>query len=101
MLVTRDVPKDAAQTTLITKYKSLVAPIASEVIGQITTDVTRDRQSPPASPPLGDLIADAQLADDSIVAGNQEPVVAFMNPGGIRADLIYANSTSTARRPVT
>jgi 5'-nucleotidase len=36
---------------------------------------------------LGDLIADAQLADPSVVTGGQEPAIAFMNPGGIRADL--------------
>ena len=42
--------------------------------------------------PLGDLIADAQLADPSVVTGGQTPVIAFMNPGGIRADLTYANS---------
>ena len=41
---------------------------------------------------LGDLIADAQLADESVVTGGETPVIAFMNPGGIRADLIYASS---------
>ena len=39
---------------------------------------------------LGDLIADAQLADESVVTGGEEPVIAFMNPGGIRADLTYS-----------
>jgi 5'-nucleotidase len=42
---------------------------------------------------LGDLIADAQLADQSVVTGGEEPVIAFMNPGGIRTDLTFANST--------
>ena len=46
-------------------------------------------RTPPASPPLGDLIADAQLNDASVVTGGKTPVVAFMNPGGIRADLTY------------
>jgi 2',3'-cyclic-nucleotide 2'-phosphodiesterase (5'-nucleotidase family) len=91
MIVTRDVPMNEAQTTLITKYKALVRPIASKVIGQIATDVTRAGNAAGESA-LGDLIADAQLADESIVAGNPEPVVAFMNPGGIRADLTYATS---------
>jgi 5'-nucleotidase len=41
--------------------------------------------------PLGDLIADAQLADDSSWR-LPEPVIAFMNPGGIRPSLTYAAS---------
>ena len=45
MIVTRDVAKDAAQTTLITHYKTLVAPIASKVIGQITDDVTQPQNA--------------------------------------------------------
>jgi 5'-nucleotidase len=49
-------------------------------------------QSAAGESPLGDLIADAQLADPSVVTGGQTPVVAFMNPGGIRSDLSYANS---------
>ena len=69
MVVTRDVAKDPAQTTLITKYKTLVAPIASKVIGQITADVTR-AGNPAGESALGDLIADAQLADESVVAGS-------------------------------
>ena len=40
--VSRDVKPDPMQTSLITKYQELVAPIASEVIGHVTTDVTQD-----------------------------------------------------------
>jgi 5'-nucleotidase len=91
MPVTRDVAKDPAETSLIDTYKTLVAPIASKVIGHITTDVLDDQNSLGESQ-LGDLIADAQLADDSTVTNGQTPVIAFMNPGGIRADLTFANS---------
>ncbi len=91
MLVTRDVPKDPSQTALISQYQALVRPIASKVIGHITTDVTRTTSAAGESA-LGDLIADAQLADPSTVTGGQVPLVAFMNPGGIRSDLTYANS---------
>jgi 2',3'-cyclic-nucleotide 2'-phosphodiesterase (5'-nucleotidase family) len=89
--VTRTVAKDPAETSLITAYKTLVTPIASEVIGQITSNVTA-AQSAAGESQLGDLIADAQLADDSTVVDSQVPVIAFMNPGGIRADLNYALS---------
>ena len=37
--------------------------------------------------PLGNLIADAQKNDPSAVTGGKTPEIAFMNPGGIRADL--------------
>lgn len=41
---------------------------------------------------LGDLIADAQVNDPSVVTADKTPVVAFMNPGGIRADLTFLKS---------
>lgn len=91
MLVTRDIAKAQDQTTLINTYKELVEPIASRVLGSITSDVKRD-QSPAGESALGDLIADAQLADQSTVHNGQTPVIAFMNPGGIRADLTATNS---------
>jgi 2',3'-cyclic-nucleotide 2'-phosphodiesterase (5'-nucleotidase family) len=90
-IVTRDVPKDAAETGLIKTYQQLIAPIASKVIGSISTDITTTPSTSGESK-LGDLIADAQLADPSVVSGGQQPVIAFMNPGGIRTNLTYANS---------
>lgn len=90
-LVTRTVAADPTETALITKYKDLVKAIASKIIGSISADIVRT-QSAAGESPLGDLIADAQLADPSVVTGGQTPVVAFMNPGGIRSDLSYANS---------
>jgi 5'-nucleotidase len=92
MVVTRDVPKDTTETALIAKYKELVKPIASEVIGHINADVTR-AVNPAGESALGDLIADAQLADTSVVDGFSPPVIAFMNPGGIRAELTYTASS--------
>jgi len=101
MVVSRDVPKDAAQTKLIDQYKTLIKPIASKVIGHITADVTR-AGNPAGESALGDLIADAQLKDPSVVTGGQAPVIAFMNPGGIRADLVYnASSQNEAPGDVT
>jgi 5'-nucleotidase len=90
--VSRDVPKDPAETSLIAKYKELIAPIASRVIGHVTTDVSNSPNDAGESQ-LGDLIADAQLADPSVVTGGQTPVIAFMNPGGIRVPLTYDASS--------
>ena len=89
--VSRDVKQDPQQASLISKYQKLVAPIASEVIGHVTTDVTKTQNGAGESQ-LGDLIADAQLADGSVVTGGEQPVIAFMNPGGIRTDLTYSSS---------
>jgi 5'-nucleotidase len=86
-IVTRDVPADKTLTRLLNRYKILADPLANRVIGQITADILRT-PSPSGEMPLGNLIADAQLA------ATQAPdqggaVVAFMNPGGIRAELTY------------
>ncbi len=91
MIVTRDVPKAADETKIIDTYKTLIAPIANKVVGNITADVTRTQNAAGEST-LGDLIADAQVNDPSVIIGGQKPVVAFMNPGGIRGDLTFARS---------
>ncbi|SDP46063.1 5'-nucleotidase [Pedococcus dokdonensis] len=94
MIVTRDLVPDPAQTSLIKQYQTLVAPIANRVLGRITQDIGRSGSSVNAGgeQALGDLIADAQLADPSVVTNGDVPKIAFMNPGGIRADLTYASS---------
>jgi 5'-nucleotidase len=78
---------DPAAKTLADKYRAAVAPISNRVVGSITTDIVRDAR-PSGESPLGDVIADAQLAYTAS-AGAQ---VAFMNPGGIRASLSFAFS---------
>lgn len=95
VIVSRDVPKDPAETSLINQYQGFVKPIASRVIGHINQDVLRDGAGRNAGgeSQLGDLIADAQLADPSVITGGEKPVIAFMNPGGIRADLTYDQSS--------
>ena len=92
VIVTRDAQfKDAAQTKIITDYKQLIAPVASRVLGTISGDITTAANAGGESK-LGDLIADAQLADPSVVTNGDVPTIAFMNPGGIRTNLTYANS---------
>jgi 5'-nucleotidase len=88
VVVGRDVPADAAQTELIARYRTLLGPIASRQVGETTTPITRAQEplvgAQLGESALGNLIADAQLAatDDE-----QGAVAAFMNPGGVRADL--------------
>ena len=86
---------DAAITGLIARYKTLVAPIENKVLGKIVPAATQNslpRESNAATYDgtdfaLGNLIADSQKNDASAVTAGKQPVVAFMNPGGIRADL--------------
>jgi 5'-nucleotidase len=94
-IVTQDVPQDRKTSELITKYRTLVAPIANKVIGHLTTPTVVRTPDDSLESPLGNLIADAQLADPTVVTGGQTPVVAFMNPGGIRADLASTNGEVT------
>jgi len=91
MIVSRDVPKAADETALIATYKTLIAPIANKELGTISADLSRT-QNPAGESALGDLIADAQVNDPSVISGGVKPVVAFMNPGGIRADLTYTKT---------
>ena len=91
-IVTRDVPKSPALTSLIDRYDAIAAPIANRDIGSITADITRANNAAGESA-LGDVIADAQL-DATDDPGFGDAVAAFMNPGGIRADLTYAGSSA-------
>jgi 5'-nucleotidase len=92
LIVTRDVAKNAGQTSLLAKYRTFADPIANRVIGSITADITRTT-NPAGESALGDVIADAQLAATA-PAGFGEAVAAFMNPGGIRAELTFAGSAA-------
>jgi 5'-nucleotidase len=86
-------PQAQGILNLIAQYTELVAPIRDEVIGHIAPVVTpsqsisRTADANGGDSPLGNLIADAQKVDETI-AGDNPPVIALMNPGGIRADLV-------------
>ena len=85
--VTRDVQKDPAITALIAKYDAAAAPIANRPVGRITADLLRTNDAS-REQVMGNAIADAQRFA-SQPAGAQ---IAFMNPGGVRADLLFAGS---------
>ena len=91
-IVTRNVALDPGQTALIAEYNAIAAPLANRVIGSITADITRTANAAGESA-LGDVIADAQF-DATDDPGFGDAVVAFMNPGGIRADLTFLSSSA-------
>ncbi|MFG1810983.1 bifunctional metallophosphatase/5'-nucleotidase [Streptomyces sp. NPDC049040] len=95
-VVDRVQPKAADMTALISRWNTLAAPVANRTIGYISADIARTGST---ETPLGDLIADAQLAYGKTL----DPTVrvALMNPGGIRTDLVYAPSGSEGPGEVT
>jgi 5'-nucleotidase len=75
---------DPVVANVVRQYVTASAQLANRVIGKIQGDLTRAASGEST---LGDVIADAQLASTSSdTTGNA--VVAFMNPGGIRDDLL-------------
>ncbi len=87
----RSVTPDPTVRSLIDFYDDLSAPLANQVIGSVTSDILRANNAAGESA-LGDVIADAQLAATA-PAGFGEADVAFMNPGGIRDDLLFDEIT--------
>lgn len=86
--VDRALAPDPAESELLNAYTTLSAPLANQLIGSITADLTRTTNAAGESA-IGDVLADAQLAaTSSATTGNA--VVAMTNPGGIRKDLLYA-----------
>ncbi|MFJ8793136.1 bifunctional metallophosphatase/5'-nucleotidase [Streptomyces sp. NPDC102462] len=94
-VVTRTVPKAADMTQLISKWNTLAAPIGNRPVGYISGDIANTG----TESPMGDLIADAQLAHGREL--DPKTSLALMNPGGVRAGLTYAASGAEGDGVVT
>ena len=87
-------PSDPAVAALVAQAKANSEELGKQPLGSITADVkravtstgTEDRGSESV---LGNFVADVQLAGTSD-PGRGGAQIAFMNPGGLRADLLYA-----------
>jgi len=80
---------DPAQTAIIAKWQPLVDASATTPVGSVTADILRGG-TPSGSDrgvesSIGNLIADAQLWATSSNGAD----IAFMNAGGLRADLLF------------
>jgi 5'-nucleotidase len=82
---TGSLAKDPGQTALLEAYDQFAAPIANRRAGSVTDTLSRTPNDSGESP-LGDIIADAQLAATTI-AGDGGAAIAFTNPGGVRTDI--------------
>ncbi|ARQ70038.1 bifunctional metallophosphatase/5'-nucleotidase [Streptomyces marincola] len=88
-VVDREQERAPDLTELIAYWNGLAAPVANEPIGWISEDIEGRGAGTPEFP-LGDLIADAQLAHARELDPDAD--LALMNPGGVRADLVFAAS---------
>ena len=88
-------PRDVAVDALIKRYERLAAPLAQRPVGTLGASLTRQRSASGEST-LGNLVADSQLAATRLPE-NGGAEIAFMNPGGLRTDLVVAGPGS----PVT
>jgi 5'-nucleotidase len=98
-VVRRDQPKAQDMTDLIARWNELARPIANRPQGFISADINGRGATTPEKP-LGDLIADAQLAGLA-PADKGGAQLALMNPVGIRSDLVYQASGSEGDGVVT
>jgi len=80
--------KNQEVAALISQYLAIAGPLVQRVVGTLTATATRT-QTPSRESVLGNLIADAQLAATR-PADKGASQIAFMNPGGVRADLAPA-----------
>jgi 2',3'-cyclic-nucleotide 2'-phosphodiesterase (5'-nucleotidase family) len=95
-LVTRDRTAEPAQTNIIARWNAASAPNANKLAGAIAADLTRSPNRDTEST-MANVIADAQLAATSAAADGGAQI-ALMNPGGVRGDLTYAQ-TSGGEQP--
>ncbi|MDH4159718.1 MAG: bifunctional metallophosphatase/5'-nucleotidase [Actinomycetota bacterium] len=99
-VIQADLTPDPALTAIIEKWQPLFDASGNDPVGTITADINRggiggsDRGVESAA---GNLVADAQLWATS----SNFSEVAFMNPGGLRSDLTYAQSGTEGDGVVT
>lgn len=90
--VTRDVGPDPEVEGLIAGYAALATTLANREVGRITADLQR------VVPPMGSgLTTMGAVVADAMLAATRAPEfggasIAFVPPGGVRADLVYARS---------
>ncbi|MDQ3790081.1 MAG: ExeM/NucH family extracellular endonuclease, partial [Actinomycetota bacterium] len=87
-------PSNPEVADLVARAKANAAELGKQPLGKITADIKRAYSSTGAEDRgsesvLGNFIADVQLAGTKD-QGRGGAQIAFMNPGGLRADLLYA-----------
>ncbi|PWN02906.1 hypothetical protein DJ010_10975 [Nocardioides silvaticus] len=89
--------EDPATVQIVQDAIDFAAPIGAQVLGEIEASFNRARVNSSATPPvlvenrggestLGNLVAEVQRAETPADQGGAQ--IAFMNPGGLRADMV-------------
>jgi 5'-nucleotidase len=89
LIVRDDGAKDPDQIRLIAGYQAVAAPIENRVVGTVAASLTR-QWSVAGESALGNVVADGELAA-SRRDGRGGARIAFINPGGIRNDVVKRN----------
>lgn len=97
-------PEDPQVADLVAEAAAAADVVGRVPLGEITEDITRattadGTEDRGAESTLGNLVADVQLA--ATQGAEVPPVIAFMNPGGLRADLLFAQSDGEGDGVVT
>jgi 5'-nucleotidase len=85
--VTRDIAPDPEVARLVAAYEEKARPVTDRIVGHQRGPLGHDPRavgSASCEHPMGDVIADAQLAATAGAGAD----LALMNPGGVRADLV-------------
>jgi 5'-nucleotidase len=96
--VGHDVPPDGEVSRLVADFQDKARPVTDRIVGYQRGPLTRDPKGAATGScetPLGDVIADAELAATKSAGA----VFALMNPGGIRTDLTPSPG-GTAAEPI-
>ena len=82
----------AGVAAIVAEAEETAEVLGAVPVGTVSADLNRARQTDGTEnrggeSPIGNLIADAQLWAAREQQPERQPVIAFMNPGGIRADI--------------
>jgi 5'-nucleotidase len=93
-VIQSELTPDPALTAVLDKWRPISEEVGNRPVGSITADINRggdptgdDRG---VESDAGNLVADAQQWATTINGAE----VAFMNPGGVRSDLLFASSSA-------
>lgn len=76
--------RDPAVQALVDRYVAAARPAAERIVGRLQGPALKDKDD--GDSPAGELIADAQLA--ATRGADKGAVIAFINSGGVRTDLV-------------
>ena len=98
-------PADRRVARVVKKAAEQAEIVGAEQVGQISADILRGGTEPEADrgveSSMGNLVADMQLwATSNEDFGGEPAQIALMNPGGLRADLLYGTNGTVTYKDV-